>query len=313
MKKAGVANSRVHDKAVETPVREALTKVMKRVIDEKTKEAAQIKNVLADAFAPLATTFTYWLTGKHQYLKSDKVPSSQGAVTVVVGKTFKKIVTERKGDVLLEFYAHWCGHCQELEPKWNELGRLFKGTPVTIAKIESTRNDFPANFSVNGYPTIFFAPLNGEPILYEGEREVADFVNFIASHRTDKSFKMPEIPVVKSDVVVLTDDNFADTASGSWFVKFYAPWCGHCKSLAPIWSELATSEAAKPNGFKIAKIDCTGAGKKSCDAHKIQGFPTLKAFVDGKPIEFQGHERTLEAFGGFLAQHTGGAASHDEL
>jgi protein disulfide-isomerase-like protein len=312
LKKAGDANGRVHDEQVEKPVREALQKVLKRVIVEKTKEPSEIKNALADAFAPLASTFTYWLTGKAKYLKSERVPTHQGPVTVVVGKTFKKLITERKQDVLLEFYANWCQHCQELEPKFNELGRLFKGTPVSIAKIEATRNDFPAAFAVNAYPTIFFAPVGSDPVLYEGEREVADFVNYIAQHRTDKTFKMPDVPVVKSDVVVLTDDNFADTATGSWFIKFYAPWCGHCKSLAPTWSELATAEVAKrDDGFKIAKIDCTGAGKKSCDAHKVQGFPTLKAIVNGKVVDYEGHERSLEAFQGFLAEQK--KQQHDEL
>jgi protein disulfide-isomerase-like protein len=314
LKKAGAANGRVHDDAVSKPVREALSKVMKRVIVEKTKDAGQIKNALADAFAPLSSVFTYWLTGKHSYLKSDKVPATQGAVTVVVGKTFKKLVTERKGDVLLEFYAHWCQHCQELEPKWNELGRLFKGTPVTIAKIESTRNDFPANYSVNGYPTIFFAPLDADPILYEGEREVADFVNFIEQHRTDKSFKMPDVPVVKSDVVVLTDDNFADTASGSWFVKFYAPWCGHCKSLAPTWSELATASSPSRAASRSPRSTAPAPARSRATSAQNPGLPDAQGVCQRQADRVSGPRALARGVQhGFLAQHSEGAAAHDEL
>ena len=45
-----------------------------------------------------------------------------------------------------------------------------------------------------------------------------------------------------------------------WFVKFYAPWCGHCQRLAPTWDELAAETAGKLN---VAKVDCTSANGKS--------------------------------------------------
>merc|ERR1712232_1090325 len=65
---------------------------------------------------------------------------------------------------------------------------------------------------------------------------------------------------------------------GDVFVKFYAPWCGHCKRLAPTWTELA----GKVSGDKvtIAKVDCTKQ-KSLCTTHGVRGYPTLKYFKGG--------------------------------
>ncbi|MCP3665503.1 MAG: hypothetical protein GY696_23905, partial [Gammaproteobacteria bacterium] len=68
---------------------------------------------------------------------------------------------------------------------------------------------------------------------------------------------MTGAPKAPTDVVELTDANFeSKTSTGAWFVKFYAPWCGHCKKLAPTWEELAASLVSDPDNH-VAHIDCT--------------------------------------------------------
>ncbi|CAL5227416.1 g10376 [Coccomyxa viridis] len=77
------------------------------------------------------------------------------------------------------------------------------------------------------------------------------------------------------------------------FVKFYAPWCGHCKKLAPVWSELA-DELKHNKQVSIGQVDCTQA-QDLCKKLEVTGYPTLKSFHAGEShAQFRGG-RSLEA------------------
>jgi len=107
-------------------------------------------------------------------IKSEPVPAdNSGPVKVVVGSTFDQIVLDDSKDVLVEFYAPWCGHCKSLEPKYTELGKMFAAdNTAVIAKIDATANDSPAD--VQGFPTLILYPAGDKqnPVNYEGERTV---------------------------------------------------------------------------------------------------------------------------------------------
>ncbi|XP_030832527.1 protein disulfide-isomerase A3 [Strongylocentrotus purpuratus] len=124
------------------------------------------------------------------FIKSEDIPASNdGPVKVVVGKTFDEIVNDETKDVLIEFYAPWCGHCKTLEPKYNELGEALSGdNNIVIAKMDATANDVPPAFEVRGFPTLYWAPKNNKssPKKYEGGREVPDFIKFIKKEATSK-------------------------------------------------------------------------------------------------------------------------------
>ncbi|XP_074651365.1 protein disulfide-isomerase A3-like [Tubulanus polymorphus] len=131
------------------------------------------------------------LDGKLEpYLKSEPVPEDNDApVKVVVAKNFKEIVDDPTKDVLIEFYAPWCGHCKSLEPKYNELAEKLKDeTNIVIAKMDATANDVPPAYNVRGFPTIYFSPAGSksEPKQYSGSREVDDFVKYLAKEATDE-------------------------------------------------------------------------------------------------------------------------------
>lgn len=124
-------------------------------------------------------------------IKSEPIPEKQdGPVTVVVAKNYQEIVIDNDKDVLVEFYAPWCGHCKALAPKYDELGALYKGhaDKVVIAKVDATANDVPDEIA--GFPTIklFKAKDKAEPVDYAGSRTVEDLVKFIrenGSHGVD--------------------------------------------------------------------------------------------------------------------------------
>uniref|UniRef100_A0A8C7DCP1 Protein disulfide-isomerase n=1 Tax=Oncorhynchus kisutch TaxID=8019 RepID=A0A8C7DCP1_ONCKI len=124
-----------------------------------------------------------------RYLKSEPIPeNNDGPVKTVVAENFDAIVNEEDKDVLIEFYAPWCGHCKSLEPKWKELGEKLSSDPnIVIAKMDATANDVPSQYEVRGFPTIFFSPAGQKmsPKKYEGGREVSDFISYLKEEATN--------------------------------------------------------------------------------------------------------------------------------
>jgi len=87
------------------------------------------------------------------------------------------------------------------------------------------------------------------------------------------------------------------------FVDYFAPWCGHCKKLTPIWDQLAAMLADNP-GIVIAKCDAT-ANDVDPKFGEIRGFPTLKFFPAGSdkvPVEYNG-DRSLDSLVDFVKAH----------
>ncbi|XP_075063951.1 protein disulfide-isomerase A3 [Mixophyes fleayi] len=131
-----------------------------------------------------------------RYMKSEAIPQdNDGPVKVVVAENFEDIVNDDSKDVLIEFYAPWCGHCKNLEPKYKELGEKLANDPnIVIAKMDATANDVPSYYEVRGFPTIYFSPAGSKqsPKRYEGGREVNDFLSYLKKEATNP-------PIVKED------------------------------------------------------------------------------------------------------------------
>ncbi|XP_032956880.1 thioredoxin domain-containing protein 11 isoform X1 [Rhinolophus ferrumequinum] len=84
---------------------------------------------------------------------------SQHLITEVTTDTFWDIVLQKQ-DVLLLYYAQWCGFCPSLNHVFIQLARLLPPDTVTVARIDVSQNDLPWEFMVDRLPTVLFFPCN---------------------------------------------------------------------------------------------------------------------------------------------------------
>lgn len=227
--------------------------------------------------------------------------------------------TIAKGDTFVKFYAPWCGHCQKLAPAWDELAKLFEKDDVAkVAKVDCTLHQpICQEHEIRGYPTLVYFRDGRKHETYKGARALADLKDFVSTNKGgygkavgSEDGKVPVAEEVAVNVVKLNKDNFEkEVASGVAFVKFFAPWCGHCKRLAPTWEELA-GKYKDNKDVMIGHVDCTendNENKAICDGNGVNGFPTLNIFKDGVKVEEYNGKRDLDALAGFVEKHTAAA------
>lgn len=112
------------------------------------------------------------------HLKSEDVPEQQTVegLTTLVGKSWDSIVNDATKDVLVKYYAPWCGHCKALAPTWAELAKEVEDIEdLIIADFDATVNEV-VGLDIRGYPTLKFYPKDNKAgVDYSGDRAFDDF------------------------------------------------------------------------------------------------------------------------------------------
>jgi len=113
----------------------------------------------------------------------------------------------------------------------------------------------------------------------------------VLAGKVAKYVKSEPEPEANGDAVVTvvgtSFDRIVNDKSKDVFIEFYAPWCGHCKQLAPKWEELA-KDMSKHSSLVIAKIDATANDVPAM--YGVRGYPTifLQKNDGSEPVKYEG-------------------------
>lgn len=134
------------------------------------------------------------LTGKAEpIVKSEEIPEVQESnVYKIVGKTHEDLINDNKKDVLVKYYAPWCGHCKRLAPIYEELANILASDKSAaknfiIGEVDATLNDIQ-DVMIEGYPTIILYPAgkDAEPVLFNSQRDLDSFLSFLEENAGNK-------------------------------------------------------------------------------------------------------------------------------
>ncbi|ORY71872.1 thioredoxin-like protein [Pseudomassariella vexata] len=227
---------------------------------------------------------------------------AKSAVLDLVPDNFDQVVLKSGKASLVEFFAPWCGHCKNLAPIYEELAHAFEfSKDVQIAKVDAdAEKSLGRRFDIGGFPTLkWFDGKSDKPTEYNGGRDLESLTKFITEKTGVRPKRKLELP---SAVDMLNDRTFKEIIGSekNVLVAFTAPWCGHCKSLAPVWETLAADFISEPN-VTIAKVDAEAENSKATAKDQgVTSYPTIKYFAagstEGEPYNGGRSEADLVSF-----------------
>ncbi|ROT83966.1 protein disulfide-isomerase isoform X2 [Penaeus vannamei] len=130
-----------------------------------------------------------FLDGKlKQHLLSQDLPEDwdKEPVKVLVSSNFDEVALNKKKDVLVEFYAPWCGHCKQLAPIYDQLGEKYKDhDTIVVAKMDATVNELE-HTKIQSFPTLkLYKKETNEVVDYNGARTLEALSDFLEGKSVD--------------------------------------------------------------------------------------------------------------------------------
>jgi len=234
---------------------------------------------------------------------------------------FKPTLKKTK-HALVMFYAPWCGHCKKAKPEFNAAAAHFKDVhKVVLGAVDCTIHKAVCGvYDVKGFPTFIYFNYFKTNRPYNGGRSESDFIAFMEDPDSPSNGLPPPPPSPEEEwsgldgsqlLRHLTDKNFDDFISktDSALVMFYAPWCGHCKSMKSDYALAAKMMKKKGIAGRLATVDATvQTGLQN--RFEIRGFPTIRYFRNGHNIAAYERKRKADDIVAFM---TNPPRSKDEL
>ena len=202
------------------------------------------------------------------------VPGEESTQSLLLTEAnFDSEVVESGRSVFVQFFAPWCGHCKKMGPAWESLAAHYEGRKdVTIAKLDGSRyGSIMKDYATSGFPSLLFFPAKdaAHPVVYGQSRTLEAMRSFV-----DARLKLePEASKGAAAAAVATggalgtagkvfefsdktfqsfkDAAMSGKATQAALVMFYAPWCGHCKKIAPDYVALAAQLSNKFDKYVI--------------------------------------------------------------
>jgi len=131
---------------------------------------------------------------KNHVKTQDVIDNTNEAVKQIVGSNFEDLVIKTSKDVLVFYYAPWCGHCKNLKPIYDDLAKkLSNNRNLVLAKMDLTTNEVEG-LQIQGYPTLKFYTVSTKrnPIDMEGEKSEASLIDFLKKN-SDHPWVQPKV------------------------------------------------------------------------------------------------------------------------
>lgn len=232
-----------------------------------------------------------------EFIFNPQLPKPDNGLFELTDQNFYRHI--ESGDHFVKFYAPWCGHCQRLAPTWSELAKDLEADPlVSIGKLDCTQAEsICRDIGVKGYPTLQYFRDGQKVEHYSGARVLQELKGFVNKHK-----QRPE-PAEAPTLTSTQEFQDAIQSSALTFIIFGQDSCTDCLKYESKFDDLATLYSEQEN-VNVFKVDCTPDDMKSlCESQKIEKFPWMVMYQDGKQKEVFSQSRTMQNLLKFIHKH----------